>query len=111
MSSDGGGCLPVFNENGEIVEMDIGSPAMLASTLAELLRRDWPLEKILPPFTSNVADVLRLHERGRVREGGMADFVVLDDKHGIHDVMVGGVWHLRGGIQQVFGQFENASSR
>ena len=38
--------------------------------------------------------------------GNAADFVVLDDSHGVRDVMVAGIWHVRGGIQQVFGQFE-----
>lgn len=109
MSSDGGGCLPVFNEQGEIVEMDIGRPSLLVSTIQSLLDQDVSLEKILPAFTSNVADILRFADRGRVRNGARADFVILDDQNAISDVVVAGIFHIRSGEQQVFGQFEKAA--
>lgn len=107
VSSDGGGCLPVFNSQGEMTTMDVGRPAMLAQTLGELLSRQLPMADVLPAFTSNVASVLRLHDRGRIAVGCSADCVVLDDSHAVQDVMVAGIWHVRRGAQQVFGQFEN----
>lgn len=106
ISSDGGGCLPVFNEQGEMLHMDIGRPASLYETLRDLLNKDRPLESVLPAFTSNVAKILRFHDRGRIREGLAADLIVLDSDHGIRDVMVAGIWHVQRGKQQVFGQFE-----
>lgn len=111
LSSDGGGCLPVFNEQGEMTAMDVGRPAMLASTLRDLLSRDVPLAEVLPAFTLNVATLLRLHDRGRIAQGCAADCVVLDEQHEIHDVMIAGIWHMRGGQQQVFGQFEQQQSK
>jgi beta-aspartyl-dipeptidase (metallo-type) len=107
ISSDGGGCLPVFNEQGEMLQMDIGRPASLIETLGRLLANGAALENVLPAFTSNVADILRLHDRGRIRAGDAADLIVLDDELQISDVMIGGIWHLRSGAQQIFGQFEN----
>lgn len=109
VSSDGGGCLPVFDEQGQMLSMDIGSPASLADTLKSLLDRGLSLEDVLPAFTSNAADLLRLNDRGRIASGNAADFVVLDEAHGVRDVMVAGIWHLRDGKQQVFGQFENGA--
>ena len=106
ISSDGGGCLPVFNERGEMTQMDIGRPASLPETLRKLLVDGAALQSVLPAFTSNVADILRLHERGRIRPGAAADLIVLDDEHRISDVMIAGIWHVQAGIQQVFGQFE-----
>jgi len=106
ISSDGGGCLPVFNEQGEMLQMDIGRPASLIETLQKLLGKGAPLETVLPAFTSNVADILRLHDRGRIRAGDAADLVVLTDKDEINDVMIAGIWHIQAGRQQVFGQFE-----
>lgn len=106
ISSDGGGCLPVFNEQGEMLHMDVGSPASLAETLKVLLNKDVPLERVLPAFTSNVADILRLHDRGRIHAGNAADLLVLDENHDISDVMIAGTWHVHAGIQQIFGQFE-----
>ena len=106
ISSDGGGCLPVFNEQGEITRMGIGTPASLMSTLRRLLAKGLKLEQVLPAFTSNVARILRLHDRGRIQPGAAADFVVLDDANDICDVMVAGIWHVRNGRQAVFGEFE-----
>jgi len=106
VSSDGGGCLPVFNAQGEMLHMDIGSPTGLLATLRDVLAAGFPLDLALPAFTSNVADLLRLNDRGRIRDGMAADLVVLDDDDLISDVMVGGEWHLRDGEQLVFGEFE-----
>lgn len=106
ISSDGGGCLPVFNDEGELVEMDIGSASSLLMTLKKLLGNDAPLEKVLPAFTSNVARILRLHDRGHIEPGYAADLVVLDEGQDIHDVMIAGIWHVRDRMQRIFGQFE-----
>jgi beta-aspartyl-dipeptidase (metallo-type) len=111
VSSDGGGCLPVFNDQGEIIEMDIGRPCMLIKTLEELLNAGAALPAVLPAYTSNVAALLRFHDRGRIATGLQADLVVLGDNHRIDDVMVAGIWHVRGGKQQVFGQFEKQEQR
>jgi beta-aspartyl-dipeptidase (metallo-type) len=107
VSSDGGGCLPVFNDQGEMLHMDIGRPASLIETLQALLEKGAALEQVLPAFTSSVADILRLHDRGRIRDGNAADLVVLDENDQVSDVMIAGIWHLQSGKQQVFGQFEN----
>ena len=107
ISSDGGGCLPVFNEQGEVQEMVIGRAASLPLTLKNLLAGGAPLEQVLPAFTSNVANILRLHDRGRITTGYAADVIVLDEDHDIHDVMIAGIWHVKERHQQVFGQFED----
>lgn len=106
ISSDGGGCLPVFNDQGELTEMDIGNPQGLADTLKSLLDSGAALERVLPAFTSNVARLLRLHDKGRIATDAAADLMLIDDAHRITDVMLGGVWHVRDNRQQVFGQFE-----
>jgi beta-aspartyl-dipeptidase (metallo-type) len=106
ISSDGGGCLPVFNEQGEITEMDIGQAASLPLTLKKLLAEGGQLEQVLPAFTANVANILRLHDRGRIAAGNAADVVVLDENDDVSDVMIAGIWHVKDGKQQIFGQFE-----
>ncbi len=106
ISSDGGGCLPVFNEQGEITEMDIGRAASLPRTLKNLLAGGAALERVLPAFTANVANILRLHDRGRINAGNAADVVILDENNDIHDVMIAGIWHVKDRKQQIFGQFE-----
>lgn len=107
ISSDGGGCLPVFNEQGEMLHMDVGRPSSLIGTLRDLLNNDRPLADVLPAFTSNVADILRFGDRGRIRSEAAADLIVLDASHNISDVMVAGIWHVQDGEQKVFSQFES----
>ena len=111
MSSDGGGCLPVFNDQGEILQMETAKPASLIETLQKILASGVALEQALPAFTSNVADILRLHDRGRIRAGAAADLLVVDDENEIRDVMIAGIWHVRAGAQQVFGQFESRDNQ
>jgi len=78
ISSDGGGCLPVFDEQGRMVEMDIGSSASLPATLTEATALGVPFEFALAAITSNIADHLCLQGKGYIRVGADADLVALD---------------------------------
>jgi beta-aspartyl-dipeptidase (metallo-type) len=108
VSSDAGGCLACFDGDGHLCGMDIGAPAALSATIAQLLQRGLPLERVLPAFTSNVARLLRLPRKGHIAVGADADLVVLDAQHGICDVMALGAWHVRDGVQRRSGAFEGA---
>jgi beta-aspartyl-dipeptidase (metallo-type) len=106
ISSDGGGCLPVFDADGRVAGMEIGSPAAVGGALRALLARGQPLERVLPAFTANPARVLRLLRKGRLERGADADLVVLDGTGAISEVMARGRWHVRGGRAVVRGVFE-----
>ncbi|MBA3498363.1 MAG: beta-aspartyl-peptidase [Gemmatimonadales bacterium] len=106
VSSDGGGCLPVFDAEGRIAAMDVGRPSAIGDTLTRLLGSGHPLERVLPAFTANPARLLRLERKGRLAPGADADLVVLDARGGIADVMARGRWHVRGGRAVVMGMFE-----
>jgi beta-aspartyl-dipeptidase (metallo-type) len=111
VSSDGGGCFPAFDAEGEVVAMDVGSPAALADTLCALLRAGQPLERVLPAFTSNPAQLLRLERKGRLVPGADADLVVLGAAGEMADVMARGRWHVRDGRSVVRGTFERLERR
>jgi len=111
VSSDGGGCLPVFDGDGRVTAMDIGSPSATGDTLRVLLARGQPLERVLPAFTSNPASLLRLTRKGHLRPGADADLVVLDAQGAVADVMARGRWHVRGGRAVVTGTFEGHDTR
>jgi beta-aspartyl-dipeptidase (metallo-type) len=64
------------------------------------------MTEALAPFTSNVADLLKLSHKGRLQQGKDADMVVLDKQHTIRDVMARGRWHKRNGETQIFGTYE-----
>ena len=106
VSSDGGGCLPVFDAEGRVSAMEVGAPSAAGDTLRELLCAGQPLERVLPAFTSNPARLLRLGRKGHLEAGADADLVVLDRAGAVADVMARGRWHVRGGRAVTRGMFE-----
>ncbi len=106
ISSDGGGCLPVFDEHGQVTHMGVGDSQELALTLKRLLNDGFRLEQIVPIFTSNVADLLRFATKGRIQIGADADLVTLDSGNSIKSVMAMGQWHRFNHQQLIYGTFE-----
>lgn len=106
VSSDAGGCLPVFDAHGHVCRMGVGESGALLETLRELLARGVPLERALPAFTSNPARLLRLPAKGRIAVGADADLLVLDEAGAPRHVIAAGVIHLRDGRVERRGMFE-----
>jgi beta-aspartyl-dipeptidase (metallo-type) len=106
VSSDGGGCLPVFDSEGRVIAMDVGRAAAMADALKELLACGQPMERVLPAFGANQARLLMLPHKGRVTVGADADLVVLDEDGAVEDVMARGRWHVLAGRPVVRGTFE-----
>ena len=106
VSSDGGGCLPTFDAQGELVRMGFATSASLADLLASLLAAGHAPDAVLPFFTSTPARLLRLAGKGVVAVGAAADLVVLGPDGRPADVMARGRWHVRGGQPVVRGLFE-----
>lgn len=107
ISSDGGGCLPVFDAEGRVAQMDVGDSGSLSTTLQALLARGLPLERALPAFTSNPATLLRLAGKGRIAVGMDADLVALDDDGLPFHVWAGGVAQVAEGTIMRRGMFEH----
>ena len=106
ISSDAGGCLPCFDQHGQVCGMDVGTSGALIQTLGELLQRGVPLERALPAFTVNVAHALRLERKGRIAVGADADLVCLDEAHRPWHVIARGRLHRCDGRQRLSGTFE-----
>jgi len=106
VSSDGGGCLPVFDTQGTLTKLGFASAQSLVTALRELLDAGLSLEDAAPFFSQNVAKLLRLHNKGEIRVGADADLLSLDSDHVVCDVMCRGEWHIRGGSIIKKGMFE-----
>ncbi len=110
VSSDGGGCLPVFDADGRISSMDVGDASALFDTIRELCRDGLALEAILPFFTRNPAALMRLADKGCVASGNAADLLVLDGDLSLWGVMARGQWHRRNHEQLEHGFFEGEAA-
>jgi beta-aspartyl-dipeptidase (metallo-type) len=106
ISSDGGGCLPSFDAQGELLKMGFASCSAMAECLKNLLDSGMSEATVLPLITSNVAGLLKLKQKGRIEQGLDADLVVLDQANRVDHVMARGIWHLKDGRQLVSGLFE-----
>lgn len=106
VSSDAGGCLPCFDDEGRVCGMEVGESGALLATINALLARGLPLQDALPAFTSNPARLLRLAGKGRIAVAADADLVALDADGGASEVWIGGALHVQGGVAQRRGIFE-----
>lgn len=109
-SSDGAGCMPVFDAHGHICAMDVGRPATLVQTIADLRARGAAWPDILPIFTRNVADLLRLPHKGRLAVGADADLVAWTPAGQVSAVLARGVWLVKDARPVVWGRFERSSA-
>ncbi|MCA9680674.1 MAG: beta-aspartyl-peptidase, partial [Myxococcales bacterium] len=106
-SSDGGGCMPHFDEQGQVRGFGVGQSTTLLETVrAAVSEHGLTLAEVLPVFTANVANLLRLGGKGRLGPGSDADVLVLDGALEIRDLIAGGRWLVRGGAPVAFGPFE-----
>jgi len=105
-SSDGGGCLPQFDADGVLLQMDIGTPDGLLEMVRGLRERGVPLERALAVLTANPADLFRLRGKGRLEIGADADVLVLDRSLRTRHLCAGGRWLVRDGNPTIFGLFE-----
>jgi beta-aspartyl-dipeptidase (metallo-type) len=108
-SSDGAGCLPSFDEEGRLVDMDIGDPITLLQALQQLIELGEPLEEVLPVFTSNPARVLSLESKGRLRVGADADVAVLTRSGELRHLWANGIHMIGDGDPLQRGLFESDS--
>ena len=107
-SSDGQGSLPVFNREGENIDVQVARVDTLYQEVRDAVQQEnIPLETALQTITSSVADHLRLTRKGRVRAGNDADLVLVSpDTLEIQSVIALGQVMLRDGELLVKGSFE-----
>ena len=105
-SSDGGGCMPCFDGDGHITSFGVGQPSTLLGTVREaIVEHGLALEEVLPIFTRNVAELLRLPRKGRIAVGADADLLVLGEDVSAQATMACGRWLVRDGAAVVRGPF------
>lgn len=84
-TSDACGSLPGFDPvTGKLVKLEMGLPSSVLREIKEAVLQDGIApETALKVATSNPADILKLHQKGRIQEGCDADILVLDPQFNI----------------------------
>lgn len=81
-SSDAQGSLPIFNDRREFLGLGIGSVKSLYREVRDAIIEDGiEIEDAIKVITSNVAEVLKLHSKGRVEKGKDGDLVIVDKEN------------------------------
>ncbi len=89
ISSDGGGSLPKFDKNGNLLKMDVAKPKTLLEEFL-LLKEQIEIEKALMPFSINPAKILGLKDKGQISIGKDADILLFDDSFRLRTVICKG---------------------
>lgn len=108
-----------LEQGGDLTKLTASSDAAISSphTLYDQLRRcvrehGFTLEQLVPLFTSNVADVLRLRHKGRLGPGLHGDLIVLDrDSLALRHVLLRGEIVVRDGLLRRSERFLEDSNR
>lgn len=109
MSSDSNGSSPIFNDQGKLVAMGIGSIATLWEEVRDaIVEEQVPVETAVGLVTRHVARVLRLDRKGRIKAGVDADLLLTDEAFRIREVYAKGRHVVGEGEPLAFGTFEKA---
>ncbi|WP_088041970.1 beta-aspartyl-peptidase [Bacillus sp. EAC] len=80
-TSDGQGSLPDFDENGELRGMKVGRVSSLYAEVKDaILNEGIAIDEAIKVITSNPAKILKLQNKGQIKNGYDADLVFLNKK-------------------------------
>ena len=78
-SSDGNGSMPVFDSNGKLIGLGICSVKTLYREVRNSIQEyGVPIEEAIKVITSNVAEFLKLSNKGKIEVGRDADLVIVN---------------------------------
>ncbi|WP_233079224.1 beta-aspartyl-peptidase [Rheinheimera soli] len=108
LSSDGNASLPVYNDHGELVGLEVGQVQTLYQVARQaVLEYKVPLSDAITAITAAPAAVLGLKHKGRIAAGMDADLVLLNKSDlTIRDVFAKGRQLVKDGKALVKGTFE-----
>ena len=107
-SSDGNGSMPNFNEKRELIGLKLCNVSSLYGEVKKaILNKGIAIELALSTITSNVAKILKLKDKGEIKSGNIADFVLVNKESlEIEDVYAKGEQVVKDGIPIKKGMFE-----
>lgn len=109
-TSDGNGSMPLFDENGKLKELGICRVESLYEEVKKsILDEGIKIEDSLKTITSNVADLLKLKDKGRIEPKKDADIVIVNKEDlSINKVIAMGKVVIENGVPIITGTFEKS---
>ncbi|WP_417560798.1 beta-aspartyl-peptidase [Marinomonas sp.] len=109
ISSDGNGSVPIFNEKRELIGLKVAGFGSLLYQLKEMIQvENMSITDAIIPFTQAPAQCLGLaNDKGEISLGKDADFLILDGNLDIQHTFAKGVCHVKDGVTQIKGTFED----
>ncbi len=108
-TSDGQGSLPKFDDKGKFIGLELGKVTSLYKEVRDaIIDEHINIQDAIKVITSNSADVLKLNNKGYIKEGKDADIVLLN-KNNLHisSVIAMGKVMIKEGQIIVKGTFED----
>lgn len=108
MSSDGHGSWSEYAEDGTLLKIGVSGVDSLFRELVSMVKElGFALEEALPYVTSQVAEALGIFpQKGCIREGADADFLLLSKDLELSGVIAGGTVLMEGGLVKRRGTYE-----
>ena len=90
-TSDANGSLPSFNNEGELVKLEIGKPDSILNEIRDaVFIEKLPITQVLKVATSNVAKILKLKNKGNLKLNFDADLLLLNKNFELEFVIANG---------------------
>ncbi|MDV7396827.1 hypothetical protein RZS08_35845, partial [Arthrospira platensis SPKY1] len=107
MTSDAFGSLPQFDEEGNLIQLEMGLLTSLYDEWVDCIQQDHiPIQTALKPITSNPANILKLNSKGRIQTGMDADVLLIDKNLELQGVIAMGKWLMKDKKHVVKGTYE-----
>lgn len=109
MSSDGNASLPVFDDSGELVGLEVGRVSSLFEAFqSAVLDHGVGIKDAISAVTLSPASLLKLKHKGRIQVGADADFILLTkERLLLEQVYAKGRCMVKDGKAVVKGTFED----
>jgi beta-aspartyl-dipeptidase (metallo-type) len=107
MTSDGCGSLPDFDDQGNLVKLEMGKPKSLLDELRDaVLEEKLELDKAVQVISTNPAKIFKLPGKGVVARGADADLVLLDGEFRVYHMVARGKLMVKDAVHLTKGSYE-----
>lgn len=110
VSSDGYGSWSSYDDAGNLVKIGVTPIDTLLAEIKDLVSLGHSMQDVLPLFTSNVADALKISkQKGRLNDGLDADILILNEDLSLYGVIAKGEVLMEGEKILKLGTYENVA--